>query len=158
MRRSVLLAAFGALLVVASTVPLGAEESTIAPASSKERKIRELLEATGSGQLGVQVINQMLPALKQMVPQAPESFWQEFMKEVKPETLVEMVVPIYDKYFEEAELDAIIAFYASPAGKKTVQVLPAIMAESMQVGQKWGEELAKKVIERARKEGLKVNT
>jgi|CXWL01.1.fsa_nt_gi hypothetical protein len=158
MRRSVLLAAFGALIAVASTVPLGAEESTIAPASSKERKIRELLESTGSGQLGVQVVNQMLPAFKKMVPQAPESFWQDFMKEVKPETLVELVVPIYDKYFEEAELDAIIAFYASPAGKKTVQVLPAIMAESMQVGQKWGEELAKKVIDRARKEGLKVNT
>ncbi|HRC85355.1 MAG TPA: DUF2059 domain-containing protein [Thermoanaerobaculia bacterium] len=148
----------GALLTLGLAAAAGADQGRPAPPRAKEAKIRQLLAATGAGQLGVQVMNQMLPSLKKLVPEAPDSFWTDFFKEARPEALVELVVPIYDKYFNEADLDALIAFYTSPVGRKAIQVLPSVMAESMQAGQQWGQEIAKRVVERARKDGLKVNT
>jgi uncharacterized protein len=40
--------------------------------------------------------------------------------------------PLYDKYFNEQELKELIAFYRTPAGRKAIAVLPALMQEGMQ--------------------------
>ena len=108
--------------------------------------VKNLLNKTGSGQMGIQAMNQMLPALKKMAPDAPEKFWQDFMAEVKPNDLVNMVIPIYQKHLTEKEIKAINAFYDTPAGKKLIQVQPYIIQESMAAGQQWGQKIAQKVI------------
>lgn len=140
-----------ALLLLAAAA--WSDEAQTPSTDTRSAKARQLLELSGAGTLGVQMMAQMLPALKQMAPQAPEAFWQEFMAEARPESLVDLIVPIYVKHFEEAELDELIAFYASPIGRKTVERLPAITAESMSVGQAWGEEIAKRAIERLKASG-----
>ena len=38
--------------------------------------------------------------------------------------------PIYDKYFEQADLEALVTFYKSPIGEKFVKVMPQIYQES----------------------------
>jgi uncharacterized protein len=42
-------------------------------------------------------------------------------------------VPIYQKYYTRPEMDAILAFYESPAGRKMMTTMPAMMGEIMQV-------------------------
>lgn len=47
--------------------------------------------------------------------------------------LIEQVsLELYDKYFTEDELKDIIAFYKSPTGKKSIKVMPQLVADSMQ--------------------------
>ena len=120
------------------------------PASPES--IRKLMESTGAGEVGVQVINQMLPAMKQLVPNAPEEFWQDFMAEINADEMIDLVIPIYQKYLTEEDIQAINAFYNTPEGKKLIRVQPLIIQESMQVGQQWGEEIARKVIKRYEEE------
>lgn len=115
------------------------------PAS--EKSVRELMVLMGSGNLGVQTMQSMLPTLKRLVPQAPEAFWVEFMKEVNPEDLVNLIVPLYQKHLTEEDVQATLAFYRSPAGTRLVQALPAIMQESIPVGQKWGRTMALRAIQ-----------
>jgi hypothetical protein len=38
---------------------------------------------------------------------------------------------LYDKYYTEAELRGVVAFYESPTGRKTVQMAPRISEEAM---------------------------
>lgn len=40
--------------------------------------------------------------------------------------------PLYDKYFTENEIKDMIAFYRTPTGKKSISVMPQLVAESMQ--------------------------
>ncbi|WP_157667497.1 DUF2059 domain-containing protein [Comamonas serinivorans] len=40
-------------------------------------------------------------------------------------------VRIYQESFDQAEIDGLIAFYASPAGQAMVQKMPTVMAKSM---------------------------
>ncbi len=43
--------------------------------------------------------------------------------------------PIYDKYFTESELRDLVAFYKSPAGKKSLEVMPKMMLNVMKRAQ-----------------------
>ena len=138
------LATFMTVILVA----LPAANSYAAPAT--EKSIRELMTLTGAGNLGVQAMQNMLPAMKQLVPQAPESFWTDVMKEVDSDELITLIIPIYKRHFTEEEIQDTIKFYKSPAGRKMIQALPQVMQESMAVGQQWGEKLAQRVIAKAK--------
>jgi hypothetical protein len=48
-------------------------------------------------------------------------------------------------------LKEIIKFYESPVGKKLVKSQPLIMKESFQIGIKWGQGVAKRVMGKIKK-------
>jgi uncharacterized protein len=91
-------------------------------------------------------MGQMIGNMKKAMPQVPEKFWGDFMKEVHTEELVDLIVPVYDRNLTQGDVTELIRFYESPTGKKFVSVLPKITQESMVVGEKWGRELAMKVM------------
>lgn len=112
-----------------------------------------MLVLTGSGKLGIQVMETMIANFKSHYSNVDASFWDDFMKEVRPEDLVNMVVPVYDRNFTAEEIEGMIAFYSSPVGQKVIAKLPVVMQESMQLGQTWGQELGKKVILKLQQKG-----
>ena len=122
-------------------------------AKSKTDNIQTLLELTGSGKLGMQVMQNMLASFKQTYPDVPEQFWKEFMKEVNADALIKMVIPIYEKYYTDLEIQQLIAFYQTPLGKKVILTTPQIMQESMQSGEAWGTEIAEKVFNNLKAKG-----
>lgn len=121
---------------------------------AKAKKIKLLMETTGSGKLGVQMMDQMLSALKEQYPTVDKSFWDEFLKESKAEDIIELIIPVYDKYFTEADIDAMLVFYNTPVGKKTIATMPFIMKESMEIGEVWGTGIAEKVLAKLKAKGL----
>jgi hypothetical protein len=114
--------------------------------TQKQKDIRHLLDVTGSGKLGAQVMTQMMGNMKRSMPNVPERFWNDFMKEVHTGELVDLIVPVYDRNLSHDDVKELIRFYESPTGKKFVSVLPQITQESMVVGEKWGRELAERVM------------
>lgn len=123
--------------------------------TSKEKKINEFIQLTAVDKLGKQSIDKMVDIYKKQFGDLPEEFWEEFKKEANEDELAKMYIPIYDKYYSEADLDALIKFYKSPTGKKMVAVMPEVMNESMEKGRIWGEEISRKVmmkIEKAKAE------
>ena len=130
-------------------------QGTAVPAteSPKIKNIRKMLALTGSGKLGVQVMEQMIASFKSHYPNVDSSFWTDFMKEVRPEDLVNMVIPVYDRNFTDEEIEGMIVFYSSPIGQKVLAKLPIVMQESMQIGQAWGQELGKKVLQKLQQKG-----
>ncbi len=111
--------------------------------------VKELMDKTGAGEMAIQAMNQMLPMIKKMVPEAPEAFWLEFEQELNPNELVEMIIPIYQKHFSQEDIDAVNAFYDTKAGKNFIQSQPLIMQESMIVGQAWSQGIVQKVMMKA---------
>jgi hypothetical protein len=139
--------------------PAGAAPRQVPPVpAAKEVKIREILRLTGAGQLATMVAQQTITAMKPHLSGVPESFWQEFMAEVKPAEMEELVVPIYARHFSEAELQGLIDFYSSPLGRKVIGEMPGVMQESMAAGQTWGRELGERVVSRAKAKGYKIET
>jgi len=120
-------------------------------APTKEQRVRELLTLMRAGDMGVQVIDQMIAAMKESVPQAPEEFWTKFRSKVKATELVDLLVPVYANNLEAADIEELIRFYSSPAGQRFLSKQPVILQESMKIGQTWGEKIATQAIEELQK-------
>jgi hypothetical protein len=136
------------LIALWCVAALAAAEGANAPADDAEHQakladIRQLMLSTGADKLGVQVMQQMIPALKQAIPDAPDEFWERFAKKVDPNDLIELVVPIYDKHLSHEDITAALAFYRTPAGERTIAVMPQIMHDCMAAGQAWGAKLGR---------------
>lgn len=72
-------------------------------------------------------------AVQSMLDRVMPKFVREVQQSISFKDLVEQVYyPMYDRYFGESELKDILAFYDSPTGKRTIQVMPQLMQESMQ--------------------------
>src|SRR4030067_3394133 len=87
--------------------------------------IRQLIHMTGEGELGVQIMQQMITQYKQTMPDVPARFWDRFMQEVNPNDLTELVVPIYDRHFTHDDIKGLLKFYQTPLGQKLIAKPPA---------------------------------
>lgn len=120
---------------------------------TKKEKIHTLLNEMGSGKTGVIVAKTMIDAFKKNYPKVDQKIWDEFAKEIKSEDLIEMVVPVYDKYYTEDDVDQLLAFYKTPIGKKSIEVMPQIAQESMLAGQSWGKQIGEKIAKKLKDQG-----
>jgi hypothetical protein len=136
---------------------------SIAP--EKEAAIRDLMEVTGAAALGDQIASQMLanmqPFFTQAYPDVPQELMEEMMAELRREfTGIDFIapsIPIYDRHLSLEDIDALLAFYRTPAGQRIIAKLPIITQESMEAGRVVGEEAgrraAERVVERLRERG-----
>lgn len=111
--------------------------------TASEQSIKQLIVETGAAEMGTMVFDQLLAQLK--AAGATDAQITEVKKEFNVEQLVDLLVPVYQKQFTEEDVKAFLEFYQSPAGKKLVEKQPAIMQESMVIGQQWGMGIAQKI-------------
>lgn len=121
-------------------------------APEKRTEIDQLLKLTGMERLVDQMMAQMIASLRANIKDVPDEFWGRFEKKINSAEMIEMVVPLYDKYYSLEDLRAINAFYASPVGQRVLSTLPQIMQESMAAGQQWGAKIAQQAADEARAE------
>jgi hypothetical protein len=60
------------------------------------------------------------------------------------EVIEEISLELYAKYYTESELQDLVNFYNSPTGKKSLDIMPALLTESMSMA---GERLTPAIIE-----------
>ena len=147
--------------------PAGAQTAD----DSLRADIEKLMQVTGAAQIGSQmasaVAGQVLASLKQAQPDLPdralaiarEVLDKEFANLFSgPQNILQELVPVYAKYFTQDDIRGMLAFYESPVGKKMIQTMPAVVQDSMAVGQRWGQAVMPRVIaalqQRLRAEGF----
>ena len=136
-----------ASLVLAILPNMEAQAPGEAPASRED--VMKFLEVTQAKSRVEQVLAGMAKqarasaeeGFKQRIPDAtPEQLARvdaladSIFKNFSPDEFVDAIVPIYQRHLNKSDLDAILAFYASPAGQKLQKETPAIMSESMEAG------------------------
>lgn len=127
----------------------------MAQQSSKAVKIKQLMELTGTGKMAVQVVDQIISTTAVRNPKVDPKFWEEFSKSINPEDMINLIMPVYEKFYSEEDIDNMIIFYNTPTGKKMIQVLPDLTQESMRVGQQWGMKIAEDIMKKLKDKGYK---
>lgn len=121
--------------------------------TEKDNDIRKLMTSMGMADMSNQIKSQLISSIRQSYPDVPARVWDEVSAEVQTKEMIDMMVPIYSKYYTHEEVKDLIKFYNTPVGQKTIQVMPALMQESMSVGQQWGLKLTQIVTEKLKVEG-----
>jgi hypothetical protein len=120
---------------------------------TKNDDIVKLLRVSGSDKLADQMLAAMMPQLKQLAPNLPNSFWTRFIEKINTDDLLYACIAAYSKHYTHDEIKQLIAFYESPLGKKVVAVTPLLTQETMAIGQKWGEKIAEDIVNEILLEG-----
>lgn len=121
--------------------------------TTKEQDIRKLLDLTGTREMVEQMKTLMVAQVQQGAEGLSTEMVQELLAAMKPEDLIESMIPVYEQHFTAAEIKQLLAFYQSPVGKKVITEMPEIMKQSSERGIAWGEKAVDEVVTRWKKEG-----
>lgn len=119
-------------------------------------ELKKMFELSGSEETYKAVITQMMGMIKMQYSQIPADVMKELEKEflnTSMSDLAKELTPVYKKHLSLEDLKGLIAFYETPLGKKYAQKTPAIMQESMAVGQRWGMSIGTKFAEQLKAKG-----
>jgi len=139
-----------AIFSLVLSLPLFAQDVTAVDQSTRDEVVRfmELIQVrsqmmnimnASEGQqkrIAEQSFKQMHPNATPQQLQRTDQVIDTTMKEMTSggmiDEMIDALVPIYQRHFSKADLDAILAFYTSPVGQKMQNENPAIAQESMQ--------------------------
>ena len=140
--RSVLSAGILALSVCATAQTT----VSIAPDAASKEDIKKLFDVMASreqmGQMMQQLFAQMRSLNREQIkkrrPEVTEAELatmdresQDLIKNFPLEEMLSDMIPVYQRHFTKSDIDALIAFYSSPAGQKFLHEMPAVTAETM---------------------------
>jgi len=160
LRKSVWIVALTSMLA-AATPPATAQDT-------KTALIRELMAITNSMELADQMHAVVSQKMIDMVLGRQPGISAKILESLKSEIVAEFrdsrgeiesaVIDIYARNFSEAEIGGLVEFYKTPLGKKVIQQMPAISAESMAFGLAWGQRVGERaglrVMRKARELGV----
>ncbi len=135
-------------LLALSAVLLFALPLAHADDASKRAKIQEMLTLTNSEQMMNQALDQMSAMMKNAAAQqaARQNLTQEqqqiqdnfntkitriIQQSLSMDSIRPVIIQVYDETYTEDEIDGILAFYRSPAGKAFLAKTPQLMTKTV---------------------------
>lgn len=130
-----------------STIPAGKSAQNAAgnsqPSAAQIMKLLDLLDIRQSLQFTMdamkeQITNEAERGFREKIPQptaeqlkSVHMIVDDSFKDLVFDDLIKDIVPVYQKHLTQADVNAAIAFYSSPTGRKITREQPAMMRESM---------------------------
>lgn len=132
---------------LALSVCAGAQTTvSIAPDPASKEDVKKLFEVMASreqiGQIMQQVFTQMRSLSREQIKKRHPDVSDEdlarmdrqsedLIKNFPLDEMLSDMIPIYQRHFTKTDIDAMTAFYASPAGQKFLHEMPAVTTETM---------------------------
>ncbi len=128
-----------------------------APSADYVATIDKFLEVSGSKETMKVQFPVLMNALKNMLPDIPEDVFAKIeakYRELFFNRMVELIAPIYNRYFTIEELKNYIAFYETDLGRKVAKVNPTLINDLFQVGEQAGAFIMQSVIAELKSKGF----
>lgn len=130
--------------------PPPARTGAQAPLSRAEQSnLRRLVELTGVVEKELRSVDVVMEMFKKQSPNVPDTVWVEVRKEFEKgfnrETIITMYTSVYSNFFDAAEVRQLIAFYASPVGRKLISSTPLIEVEVFLKGAERGADMGERI-------------
>ena len=121
------------------------------------RLVDEILDLTGALKIGQQlseaIVQQMTNALKAADSEMPDIVFSLIEEEVnaviaesiQSRSFQELMYPIYAEHMSQSDLEAMVSFYRTDAGRRIAEVMPIMAQQGMLAGQAWGESLGPQI-------------
>jgi uncharacterized protein len=73
---------------------------------------------------------------------------EEILRDMPLDAMLDDMIPVYQKYLSQSDVDNMIGFYQSPTGKKLINQMPQITQEAMQVSYRRMEKQVDEVMQK----------
>ncbi len=141
------------LLLLTSFHLIAQQDSLTTQDDSYDLKVKKMLKLSGASKNFDVAVKNMLDLQRETSISLilTDEFFDELEKEMLEigfEKLAPKFTPLYKKYLTEEDLDAIIAFHESDAGKRLAEINPLLLNDAMKIGEEWGGEMGMMIYER----------
>lgn len=132
---------------VALSLSAGAQTTvSIAPDAASKEDVKKLFDVMASREQMSQLMQQVFAQMRKMNreeikkrrPEITEADLtrmdqqsEDLIKTFPLDEMLNDMIPIYQRHFTKTEIDALSAFFSSPAGQKYLHEIPAVSAETM---------------------------
>ncbi len=130
-------------------------------ANTKNEDIRKLLKVSGiHDQLNIvknNLLNQYSMGFSGAYPKTPDAFWEEYYELIGQQdvdTLVEKMIPVYDKHMSHEVIRKLIEMFQTPFWEEWKVKMPAISREAGLIGSEWGQAVLQSEAFNKKLEGL----
>jgi hypothetical protein len=119
---------------------------SIAPDGASKEDVKKLFDVMASREQMTQLMQQVFAQMRtlnheQIKKRRPDATDEEIarmdrqsedlLKNFPLDEMLSDMVPVYQRHFTKSDIDALTAFYSSPAGQKLLREMPAVTAETM---------------------------
>lgn len=143
------------ILLGATTLPLCAQTQPAETAQSAPlvqthpatvEQIHQYYALTHAVEMAHKVMDQTVLAMQSTSPDyLPKDFWEDMRQSLAAVDLEAAFVPAYQKYFSQEDMQSVIDFYKSPAGRRMLAAQPLISSYAQEqlhtIGVKIGQEV-----------------
>jgi uncharacterized protein len=121
---------------------------SIAPDAPSKEDVKKLFDVMASRRQMQEMMHQMFAQMRAMnreqmkkrKPDVSDSELarmdrqsEELINNFPLDSMLDDMIPIYQRHFTKDDISSLTTFYSSPAGQKFLQEMPAVTAESMKV-------------------------
>ena len=162
MRKLAWLVLFGAMpALAATTTAKPASHSNVTVASTENSppehpatasQVYRILELTGTNTMKREMLDGMLPHLKEMMPYMPADVVEDLQRTLGTADFEGVMVRSFQQHLSAEEAAQIIAFYESPAGRHMIAVMPKVLNDGQDAGAQLGQQVMLEVIQRHKDE------
>lgn len=115
-------------------------------------QVREIMELTGAGDVKQEMLDGLLPHMKQMLPYMPADVVDDIRQSVAVADFDAAVIRAWQTHLSTEDAAQIIAFLRTPAGRRMAGALPQIQIEGEHAGAALGQQIMLDVIQRHQSE------
>jgi len=135
--------------VLALSVCAGAQTTvSVAPDAASKEDVKKLFDVMASREQMAQMMQQLFAQmrslnreeLKKKHPDISDAELrrmdresEDLIKNFPLDAMLDAMIPVYQRHFTKSEIDALTAFYTTPAGQKFLHEMPAVTSETMRV-------------------------
>ena len=123
-------------------------------AETKTDKVVKVLEMTKVMSTAQKVNDAVIEQLSPMFPAEAAPVFEGVSASMTSDKFKNLIVKLYEEFYTEDELDAMISFYSSKEGKSILEKMPKVMQESMAIGNVYGQMQAKKIMDAMKEKGF----
>lgn len=116
------------------------------------KQVYQILSLTGGDTLRREMLDGMVPHLKQMMPYMPADVVDDIQRSLATADYEAAMVRAFQQRLSTEDASAIIAFYQSTAGQHMVAVMPAAVGDGRQAAAELGQQVMFEVIRRHKDE------
>ena len=113
---------------------------------------KQMLDLMGFKKMEDANWSEMLTMSKARIPFMPPAVWTDVQTNLNGIDYSATMQPIYAKYLSQEDAAKALEFYGTPAGKRVLQAMPMMMAESLSASQQKGRQAANDAISAHRPE------
>jgi len=115
-------------------------------------QVHEILELTGTNTQKREMLDGLLPHLKEMMPWMPSDVVGDLERTLGTADFEGAMVRSFQQHLSTEEAAQIIAFYKSPAGRRMIAVMPAALNEGRDGVAELGQQVTMEVMQRHKDE------